>query len=104
MSFRRPIGVILLLSALAACQSYTDGTSRTFGEYTDDVGIQASVKSALLNDDDIKGMKINTKVYKGVVQLYGRVPSEALRKKAMELAGRAKGVKGVEDRLTLVTE
>jgi osmotically-inducible protein OsmY len=104
VSFLRITSIFLLISIVSACQSYTDGTSRTFGEWTDDVGIQASVKAVFLKDDEIKAMNINTEVRKGVVALYGRVPSEGARSKAIDLAGRVKGVKKVDDRLTLVAE
>ena len=108
MSFLRMIAATLLisilLSMLVACQSYKDGSSRTIGEFTDDVGIQASIKTAFFNDDEINGMIINIEVRKGVVELYGRIPSETLRKKAVAMAGRVKGVAKVEDRLTLVRE
>jgi osmotically-inducible protein OsmY len=95
---------LVLVCALAGCKAYTEGSSRTIGEFTDDVGIQSSVKMVLINDDEIKGMNINVEVRKGVVSLYGRVPTEAQRKKAVDLVGRVKGVKQVEDRLTLVPE
>jgi len=97
---------MLLVSALAlgGCQSYREGSSRTVGEFTDDVAIQSRVKLALLNDSDVKGLKINTEVKKGVVTLQGRVGSHELRQRAIELAGGVKGVRRVDDRLTVVTE
>ena len=98
------VALLLSLGAAAGCQSYQEGSSRTVGEFTDDVGIQARVKLALLNDPEISGLRINTEVKRGVVSLYGRVGSRALKQRALELASGVKGVRQVEDRLTIVEE
>ncbi|MDZ7669263.1 MAG: BON domain-containing protein [Gammaproteobacteria bacterium] len=98
-------GLLAVVMGLAAgCQGYRDGSSRTVGEYTDDVGIQSRVKLALLNDSDIKGLVINTEVRKGVVTLHGRVNSHEQKEQAVALAAGVKGVRRVDDRLTVVTE
>jgi len=103
-----PLVIFVLLLAcvvgLGGCQSYREGSSRTVREFTDDVGIQSRVKLALLNDSDIKGLRINTEVSKGVVTLHGRVGSHELKQRAIDLAGGVKGVRRVQDRLTVVTE
>lgn len=96
--------LLVVLGAGAGCQSYREGESRTVGEFTDDVAIQSRVKLALLNDQDIKGLRINTEVKRGVVSLYGRVGSHELKQRALQLAVGVKGVKRVEDRLSIVTE
>ena len=62
------------------------------------------MKTKLVSDDAVKGMRINVEVHKGVVSLYGRVPNEIIRGQALKLAGEVKGVSKVEDRLTLVPE
>lgn len=98
------MALMLSLASAAGCQSYQEGSSRTVGEFTDDVGIQARVKLALLNDPEISGLRINTEVKRGVVSLYGRVASRALKQRALELASGVKGVQRVEDRLTVVDE
>ena len=94
------LGLALMLTA---CQSYLDGSSRTIGEVTDDSAILAGVKTALISDEEIKGLAINVEVSRSVVSLYGRIPSDSMRKKALALAGEVRGVRKVEDRLTLVT-
>ena len=49
-------GVVLALAvALAGCAGYRDNSGRTFGEITDDVAIQTSVKSRLIADADAYG-------------------------------------------------
>ena len=94
--------VLALAFALSGCQNYIDGSSRTFGQFTDDAGIQTAVKAKLVGDEEVKGMPINVEVNRSVVSLYGRVSSDYLRNKAVKLAGEVKGVARVEDRLTLV--
>lgn len=92
---------MLLLSV--GCKGYDDGSRRTIGEFTDDVAIQSRLKLALLNDDDIKGLRINTEVNRGVVTLQGQVPTHELQQRAVYLATSIKGVRRVVDKL-VVTE
>ena len=94
--------VILML--LAGCESYREGQSRTVGEFADDVAIQTAVKTRLLRDPEVKGLRVNVEVRKGVVKLFGRATSEAQRDRTLNLAKGIKGVVKVEDRLTIVTE
>ena len=86
----------------AGCQAYKDGSSRTIGEFTDDARIQAEVKTVLISDKEIAGWPMNIEVHRGVVGLYGRIPNEAARARAIRLAGDVRGVVEVQDRLTLV--
>ena len=96
--------VVAASMLLIGCQSYREGQSRTVGEFTDDVAIHTAVKTRLLRDPDIKGLRVNVEVRKGVVTLYGRAASETVREHALALAKGVKGVAKVEDRLTIVTE
>jgi len=100
----RGLIVVGVIFALGACQSYREGGSRTIGEFTDDAGIQAMVKMALIRDEEINGLRINIEVRRSVVSLYGRIPSDYARQKAVRIAGQIRGVVNVEDRLTLVQE
>ena len=105
-TIRLTIAGLLLVSLAHAsgCQSYRDGSNRTVGEFTDDVGIQSRVKLALLNDPDIKGLFINTEVDRGIVTLNGRVTSRELQQRALDIAAGIKGVERVQNKLTIVTE
>ena len=97
--------VAVLGTGLATgCQSYKDGQSRTVGEFTDDAAIQTRVKSKLIRSSDVNGLRMNVEVKKGVVTLYGRTDSEAMRDKAVEIAKSVKGVTSVEDRLKVKTK
>ena len=98
--------IVCMLSStlvlVTGCQSYRDGSSRTVGEITDDSGIQAVVKSKLLADEQIRGLRINIEVHKGIVELYGSVQSDYARRRAITLAESVAGVVEVQDKLTLV--
>lgn len=104
----RPLALLIVLltavTLVGGCQGYKSGSMRTAGEFTDDVAIQSRVKMALINDDAIKGLRINTEVHRGVVTLQGRVASHELKERALRLATDVKGVQRVEDRLTVVTD
>ena len=93
--------VLVGLALLSGCESYKSGKSRTVGEFTDDTAIQARVKSKLVRAEDVNGLRMNVEVKKGVVMLYGRVESENMRRRALEIAGSVKGVAVVEDRLRI---
>lgn len=60
-----------------------------------DAWITTKVKSQLLADSDVKGLDINVSTKDGIVTLAGRVPSTAMRDKAISVAQGVKGVKKV---------
>jgi hyperosmotically inducible protein len=84
--------LILLPLPFAAC-------GKTVGETIDDATITARVKTALLNDPQVGGMKIDVDTTDGVVTMSGVVKSEAEAARAIELARRAPGVKDVKSML-----
>ena len=96
--------LILLFSIviLAGCQSYREGGSRTVGELTDDVGVSTAVKTALVRHPEVNGFRINVDVKRGVVSLYGPVPSTYARQKVVEVVSGVRGVREVQDKLTIV--
>lgn len=68
---------------------------------TDDL-LFRSVQSRLLGDDKLEPVAITASVNNAVVTLSGRVPSDALRERALEVARETPGVKRVEDRIQVV--
>jgi len=94
--------ITLCISVSFGCQSYVDGAQRTLGEVTDDAQITAVVKIRLLDDPEVKGLRINVTTVRGVVSLEGRVPSDYAREKAIRLTRETGSVVDVEDRLTVV--
>jgi hyperosmotically inducible protein len=68
----------------------------TLGEHIDDAGITMRVKSRLLDDPVVKGLRIDVDTRDGVVFLTGSVTSDAEKKQAIELARTTEGVKDVQ--------
>lgn len=66
-----------------------------------DAGITAKVKTRLLGDPDVSGLRIDVDTHDRIVTLTGTVSSSAEQTRAMELAGKVDNVIRVEDRLTV---
>ena len=93
---------IMLLLVVAGCQTYLDdAASRTPGEVTDDLTIHTMIKTRLLRDEEVRGLRINVDVNKGVVTLSGKVRSEAERQRAVEVAAGIPNVARVVDNLVV---
>jgi hyperosmotically inducible protein len=88
---------VLFAAGLSACAATP--TQRATGEFVDDAGITARVKTALLKDDNVKGSAINVNTYRGVVQLSGFVDSEAMARRAALAASRVAGVQSIENNI-----
>jgi hyperosmotically inducible protein len=87
--------LIVLPLLLGAC-------GKTVGETIDDATITARVKTALLNDPQVGGLKIDVDTTLGVVSMSGLVKSRAEEQRALQLA---RGIPGVKDvRSTLQVE
>ena len=77
---------------LAAC-------GKTVGETIDDATITTRVKTALLNDPQVGGLRIDVDTFKGVVTLSGRVKTKEEETKAIALARKISGVSDVKSTL-----
>jgi hyperosmotically inducible protein len=67
-----------------------------------DAWLVMKVHSEFINEDVLNGSDIDVDVKDGIVTLQGTVPSEAARKRALELARKNDGVKGVTDQLRVL--
>ena len=88
--------------ALVLAAPLTAACGKTVGETIDDTTITTRVKTAMLNDPAVGGMRIDVDTYKGVVTLSGRVKSQGERDQALSLARRVDGVTEVKDALQLI--
>src|SRR4051794_1617187 len=88
-----------LTLALVVAAPLTVGCGKTVGETIDDTTITTRVKTAMLNDPAVGGLRIDVDTFKGVVTLSGQVKSEAERQQAITLARRTSGVNEVKDAL-----
>ena len=91
--------LIMLLAFFMGCAS-TDKTKST-GEFVDDAVITTKVKTAILNDPELKVTEISVETYKGVVQLSGFVSSQAHIDKAIKVAREVNGVTSVKNDMRL---
>lgn len=72
---------------------------KSVGETIDDATITTRVKTALLNDPNVGGLKIDVDTFKGVVTLSGAVNSKAEEQQAIALARKIGGVTSVKSTL-----
>jgi osmotically-inducible protein OsmY len=93
---------LVLVVTLAA--PLTAACGKTVGEAIDDTTITTRVKTAMLNDTQVGGLRIDVDTFKGVVTLSGRVKSEAERDQALALTRRTPGVTQVKDALQVTPD
>lgn len=79
-------------------------TGRTTGAAVDDSVITAKVKSALIADDDVKGLDINVRTRRGEVVLTGMADNQNQVERAVQIASNVEGVKTVSNRLSVKKE
>jgi osmotically-inducible protein OsmY len=92
--------VILLVLALMG-PMLVSACGKSVGETVDDATITARVKTTLLNDPDVAGLRIDVDTFKGVVTLSGGVKTPAERDKAVAIARKTGGVKDVKSTLQI---
>lgn len=98
-SYFKSLTLALVLAAplVASC-------GKTVGQTIDDTTITTRVKTAMLNDPAVGGLRIDVDTFKGAVTLSGRVKSQAEKDQAMTLARRVTGVTEVKDNLQIIPE
>ena len=93
--------LVLMTLLFGGCQAYVDGSSELRARLQT-IPDKSLVKLKLLNDPEVKGTRIGVSVYRGVVTLSGRVPSEYAREKAHRITAEVRGVESTVDKLTIV--
>ena len=91
---------MLLVIALVAPLLLT-ACGKTAGDTIDDATITARVKTAMLNDPEVAGLRIDVDTFKGVVTLSGGVKTAAERDKAIAIARKPPGVVDVKNALQI---
>ena len=100
MRMRRAVmSFVLAGSMLAPVTTATIACGKSVGETIDDATITTRVKTALLNDPDVGGLRIDVDTTVGVVTLNGVVKSKEEEAKAIAVARRVGGVKDVKSTL-----
>jgi osmotically-inducible protein OsmY len=72
------------------------------GNLVGDAAITAAIKTKMLADTDVSGLKIDIDTTDGVVALKGSVSSALEKRKAVQIARDTDGVKSVKDELKIV--
>jgi hyperosmotically inducible protein len=78
-----------------------EGAGSTIGQKMDDASITAAVKSKLMVDSVVGGLKIDVDTRDGVVSLSGPVKSQTEKDTAVRIARETNGVKDVQDNLVV---
>ena len=94
----------LLLAVVLIAPLASAACGKTVGETIDDTTITTRVKTAMLNDPTVGGLRIDVDTFKGVVTLSGRVKSQAEKDQAIALARKIDGVTDVKDALQVIPE
>lgn len=90
---------ILALAFFVTVTMFVGACGKSVGETIDDAGITAQVKTALLNDPDVGGMRIDVDTSKGLVTLSGVVRTKDEESKAVAIARKVDGVRDVRSTL-----
>ena len=98
---RDVVNVLVVTPATAPTSGVADREKDT-GNLTGDPLITATVKSKMLADATVSGLKINVDTADGVVSLTGDVASTIEKRRALEIARETDGVKSVKDQLKIV--
>ena len=90
----RPVVFLLVITLLAPLMLAACGKS--VADTIDDATISTHVKTALLNDPVVGGLRIDVDTFKGVVTLSGRVRTKEEEAQAVALARKVGGVTDVK--------
>lgn len=93
------ITVITFGAFLAACTVMSG--RETTGQYIDDATITSKIKTAIMQDHELKATQIHVETFQGDVQLSGFIDSLVEKMKAEALAQSTKGVRSVKNNLTV---
>lgn len=86
-------------ATLAGSHYQQNAEKRDFSQFFSDASTTASIKTELLANDDIKGLKINVDTYNGRVTLNGEVQTEAQKSLAESIARKRDDVTEVVNRI-----
>ena len=90
-----------LIAVLVLVPLLISACGKTIGETVDDATITTRVKTALINDPQVGGLKIDVDTTLGVVTMSGIVKSRSEEQRAVQIARDTPGVKDVESTLQL---
>jgi len=89
----------VLAGSLVACESTP--TQESTGEYVDSSVISTKVRAKIADDKEVSIFDIDVTTFKDTVQLSGFVDTAAQKSRAGTLAASVKGVRSVENNITV---
>ena len=92
---------LILLAVALIAPLLLSACGKSVDETIDDATITTRVKTSLLNDPEVGGLRIDVDTFKGVVTLSGAVKTAAERDKAVALARKIGGVTDVKSTLQI---
>lgn len=92
-----------VVGGAAAGGYYVAKSDRTAAEIASDTAITSTINSRYVKDDLVSAFDVNVDTNRGIVTLYGNVPSQQAAQRAVELARTVKGVHRVQSKLTVVS-
>ena len=104
---RDVVDVLVVTPGPAATSGVADSAreaGRDTAGITGDAGITTAVKTKMLADTTVSGLKIDVDTKDGIVSLSGNVASAVEKRRAVEIAKETDGVKSVSDHLKIVKE
>jgi len=92
---------LVVKSGSSQASSKSGGAGESFGQYVDDATTTAMVKTKLLADPNVKGLKISVETTGDVVTLTGKVGSAEQKQLAEKLVKNTSDVKSVKNQLVI---
>jgi hyperosmotically inducible protein len=90
-----------VVGGAAAGGYYVAQSDRTAAEIASDTTITSSINTLYVRDQLVSAFDVNVDTSRGVVTLYGNVPSQQAAQRAVELARSVAGVKRVQSKLAV---
>ena len=98
---KRSYATVILLVATLLAPLLLSACGKSVGDTIDDATITTRVKTALLNDPVVGGLRIDVDTFKGVVTLSGRAKTKEEEAKAIALTRQIGGVTDVKSTLQI---
>jgi hyperosmotically inducible protein len=102
MKYTRALAIAILAGAtLAGTGCSVMRHQETAGAYVDDTSITTAIKAKFVEDKTVDAAAIKVETLNGTVQLSGFAKSAAEKQQAENIARNTKGVRSVENKLTV---
>jgi osmotically-inducible protein OsmY len=94
----------VIVGGAAAGGYYAGKDERKIGTIMSDASITSGINAELIKAKGISSMNIDVDTHKGVVRLYGHVPSRKIERRVLKICRNHEGVKKCISKLSIVPE